>query len=107
LLRQRIKGASRSSSHVLQQQQQAADDADMASMPFCMPVRIGPSTSQNRSSSAEATTVKTSSSTTPTAGYQLNRTSAQPTNSIAWPTQKVIRGKGALKLVRRLTWSSM
>ena len=29
----------------------------LASIPFCMPVRIGPSTSKNRSSSADATTV--------------------------------------------------
>ena len=41
---------------MLQQQQQPTDHADIASMPFCIPIRIGPSTSQKGSRTADATT---------------------------------------------------
>ena len=47
--------------------------------------------------------VKNSSKSTPNAACQLNRTRAQPMNSIDWPTQNVTLGSGALKLVSRLT----
>src|SRR6185295_3578536 len=82
--------------------------AILARKPFCMPMRfIGSSMSQKRRRSSEARTVKTMRQSAPIAGCQLISNSAQPTASSAIPTQKVTRGSGALKNVRRLTWSSM
>ena len=55
----------------------------LATMPFCMPTRIGgTSTSQKRSSSSEATTVNTINRITPMSACQLRRIMAQATNSM-------------------------
>jgi hypothetical protein len=61
-------------------------------MPVAAVIGDGSSTSQKRSNSAVASTVKTMRHSAPAAGYQLRRSRAQPTNSSATPAQNVWAG---------------
>src|SRR5262249_48070066 len=103
----RKTGAGRAHRTVLRSSSSPPTIAVLASMALRMIIFLnGSSTSQKRSSSAEASTVNAIRQPTPMAGCQLASTSAQPTNSSVCPVQNVCSGKGALKIFRRCTWSS-